>query len=199
MRLTAGLLLAAMSALPAAAQWAGQVPVAGMEHQQRVTSYARAFAAGFIEDDMLRSAVRESTKAHSKLDWDEQRALDRQWRDERANRDDTGLYGAIIGNRLSNWLKEQKAAAANGAVTEIYVIDGLGWNVGQTHDTADFFQGDEAQWQDVLPGGAGATFVSELEDNGEGKRTLSLVTLPIVDGTRNLGVMTIGIDTGKLP
>src|SRR5690606_10772906 len=108
-------------------------------------------------------------------------------------------YGAIMNNRLSDWLKEHKAAAPNQAITEIYVIDGLGWNVGQTNDTADFFQGDEMQWQEVQPGGVNAAFVSELEDNGTGERTLALVSLPIVDGTRNLGVVTIGIDTSKLP
>ena len=202
MRLTTGLLFAAiagLAALPASAQWIPQDSLVGMEHQPRVTHYARAFAASFVNDAMLQSAVRESTEAHRRLDWEQQRMLDREWRNERANRDTSGTYGAVLGNRLSDWLKERMADAPHGAVTEIYVIDGLGWNVGQTGDTADFFQGDETQWQEVLPGGQNASFVSELEDNGEGERTLALVSLPINDGTRNLGVVTIGVDTSKLP
>lgn len=191
-------LLAALAATPALAQRA--IPT-GLEHQPRAEAYARKFASRFITDAMLQSAVRESTKQHSRLDWGEQRALDRKWRDELADNTKGGLTDAIINNRLSEWLKEHLADAPNGAVTEILIIDGLGWNVGQTMPTSDFFQGDEMQWQNVLPGGSNAMVVSELEDNGKGERTLALVSLPIVDTDRgnNIGVVTLGIDTSKIP
>lgn len=191
-------LLAALTATPALAQQA--IPT-GLEHKPRAESYARDFAARFVNDAMLQSAVRESTKQHSRLNWAEQRALDRNWRDELADGTKNGLTEAILDNRLSVWLKEHLAAAPNGAVTEILIIDGLGWNVGQTLPTTDFFQADELQWQNVLPGGSDAIVVSELEDNGKGERTLALVSLPIVDATRgnNIGVVTLGIDTSKIP
>lgn len=190
-------LLAALAATPALAQRA--IPT-GLEHAPRAESYARAFAARFVNDAMLQSAVRESTKQHSRLNWGEQRSLDRKWRDELADGTKDSLTDAIINNRLSVWLKEHLAAAPNGAVTEILIIDGLGWNVGQTMPTSDFFQADELQWQNVLPGGNDAIVVSELEDNGSGQRTLALVSLPIVDTARgnNIGVVTLGIDTSKI-
>jgi hypothetical protein len=170
-----------------------------MEHKPRVEAYARDFISRFVGDPMLHSVVRESTKSHSKLDWGEARALDRRWRDELADKMPDGLVDAVTHNALSKWLKEQQAAAPGGAVTEILVIDGLGWNIGQTAPTADFFQGDELQWQDILPNTETAIAVSELEDNGHGQRSLALVSLPIADGPSNIGVITLGVDVSKIP
>lgn len=185
--------LSTLAAVPA-------VAAPGMEHRARVEAYARTFVAGFVADPMLHAVVRESTKSHSRLDWDEQRALDRRWRDENADRTKDGLVDAITQNALSDWLKERQAEAPGGAVTEILIIDGLGWNVGQTKMTADFFQGDERQWQDILPNTAEAVIVSELEENEDGSgRDLAIVSLPIVSGPVNIGVVTLGIDLRKLP
>ena len=190
------LLLLALWAGPATAQWA--LP-AGQEHAPRVIAYARDFLSTFANDPDLQATIRASTKSHSRLDWNEQRSLDRRYRDERADKNHDGLFGAIVNSSLSDWLRRTMAEAPNGAVTEILIIDGLGWNVGQTGDVADFFQGDELQWQDILPAGPNAVAVSELEDNGRGERTLAVVSLPINDGTRNIGVATMGIDVTKLP
>lgn len=188
--------LAFLLASPASAQEALE---AGMEHKPRVEAYARDFIKRFVDDAMLHSVVRESTKSHRKLDWGEARALDRSWRNELADKVPDGLVDAIVNNALSKWLKEQQAAAPGGAVTEILVIDGLGWNIGQTALTADFFQGDELQWQDILPNTAQSVAVSELEDNGHGQRSLAMVSLPIADGDVNIGVITLGVDVSKIP
>jgi hypothetical protein len=191
-----GLALLALSAGTASAQ---QAVVPGLEHAPKVTQYARAFLAGFVTDPMLHAVVRESTKSHRKLGWDEARALDRRWRDERADGKHDGLVDAIAANGLSKWLNVQMAGAPNGAVTEVHVIDGLGWNVGETRESADFFQGDELQWQEILPNTADAVIVSELEDNGGKGRTLALISLPIDEGDVNIGVVTLGVDVSKLP
>jgi hypothetical protein len=194
--LFAGFVLTLFAVSPVAAQKA--VP-AGLEHQPRVEAYARTFVKGFIDDAMLHSVVRESTKSHRKLDWAEARALDRRWRNELADKIPDGLVGTVTHNALSKWLKEQQDKAPGGAVTEILIIDGLGWNIGQTAPTADFFQGDELQWQDILPNSATAIAVSELEDNGQGKRSIAMVSLPIADGEVNIGVVTLAIDVSKMP
>jgi hypothetical protein len=185
-----------LSAAPAAAQWAISP---GQEHAPRVQSYAREFLSTFADDPELHAALVTSTKSHSRLNWDEQRALDRKFRDQRADNNHDDLFGSVVDNDISKWLKEKMAQAPNGAVTEILLIDGLGWNVATTGDVADFFQGDELQWQDILPAGPDAVTVSELEDDGAGNRTLAIISLPINDGTRNIGVATLGIDTSKLP
>src|SRR5687767_6918081 len=125
--LLAGFMLTLLTVSPVAAQKA--LP-SGLEHQPRVEAYARAFVKGFVDDAMLHSVVRESTKSHRKLDWTEARALDRRWRNELADRTPDGLVDTVTHNALSKWLKEQQDKAPGGAVTEILIIDGLGWNIG---------------------------------------------------------------------
>ena len=197
MRLVAALVLTLIGLSPAGAQ---TEPQATLEHKARAEAYARSFIAGFASDPMLHSVLRESTKSHSRLDWNEQRALDRRWRDEAADRKKGGLVDAITQNALSEWLKERQDEAPGGAITEILIIDGLGWNVGQTAMTADFFQGDELQWQDILPNTADALIVSELEETADGSgRDLAVVSLPIVSGPVNIGVVTLGVDMRKIP
>ncbi|BCJ91352.1 hypothetical protein IZ6_20870 [Terrihabitans soli] len=188
--------LLVMAASPAAAQ---QALDTGMEHKPRVTAYARDFIKGFADDPMLHAVVRESTKSHRKLDWGEARALDRRWKNELADKTPDGLVDTVSHNALSKWLKQQQDGAPGGAVTEILIIDGLGWNIGQTLVTSDFFQGDELQWQDILPNAPNAVAVSELEDNGHGQKSLALVSLPITDGDTNIGVITLGVDVSKIP
>lgn len=196
MRPSVFVVLALLIAAPASAQQAIET---GMEHRIRTEAYARAFIKRFVDDQMLHSVVRESTKSHRKLDWNEARLLDRRWRNELADKIPDGLVDTVTHNALSKWLKQQQDGAPGGAVTDILVIDGLGWNIGQTAVTSDFFQGDELQWQDILPNSANAVAVSELEDNGHGQRSLAVVSLPIADGEVNIGVITLGIDVSKIP
>jgi hypothetical protein len=195
MRFTA-LLLLLVSALPASAQ---RALAPGQEHQPRVERYARDFVNTWIGDLEMRTNVRASTDSHRKLDWPEARALDRSWRDEIADDKPDGLVDAVTNSALSRWLKDRMAEAPNGAVTEIYLIDGLGWNAAGTKSPSDFFQGDELQWQEVLPGGPNAIYVSELEDNYGKGRTLAIVSLPINVDSSNLGVVTLGVDVSKIP
>lgn len=170
-----------------------------MAHAPRVEAFARFFSATFTDDAMLRAVIRESTKSHRRLGWDEARALDRRWRDELADRTKDGLVDTVSKNRVSEWLKHIREAAPGLAVQDIYIIDGLGWNVGQTSLTADFFQGDERQWQDIIPATKDSIIVSELEDRGDGQRSLAIVSLPVVADNMNIGVVTMAIDVSKIP
>lgn len=197
MRLFLPSLLAAALATGAQAQ---QAPAPGMEHAPKAEAYARAFLEKLTEQPMLLKAIQISTDSHRRLSWEEARLLDRRWRDELADGTRDRLVDSVVDTPASDWLEEQMADAPNGAVTEISVVDGLGWTIAQTRAGADFFQADEKQWQEVLPGGPNAVVISELEDlDGTGAK-LALVSLP-VQGERgnNLGVVTIGIDVTKLP
>lgn len=103
----------------------------------------------------------------------------------------------IRGSATSKWLKEIMAKAPKGAVTEIFVMDGYGWNVGQTGGTSDFFQGDEGKWQKTFA----ASDPKEIEIlpvvEEDGAR-VSQVSLPIKDGEESIGAVTIGIDVDKI-
>lgn len=103
----------------------------------------------------------------------------------------------IRGNATSTWLKQVMAKAPKGAVTEIFVMDGYGWNVGQTGGTSDFFQGDEGKWQKTFAGGDPKEIevLPVVEEDGV---RISQVSLPIKDGDESIGAVTIGVDVDKM-
>ena len=103
---------------------------------------------------------------------------------------------AIRGNAVSAWLKELQAKAPKGAVTEIFVMDGAGWNVGQTGGTSDFFQGDEGKWQKTFAASdpKEIEILPVVEEDGQ---RIAQVSLPIKDGEESIGAVTIGVDVDK--
>jgi hypothetical protein len=104
---------------------------------------------------------------------------------------------AIRGNAISTWLKDVQAKAPKGAVTEIFVMDGAGWNVGQTGGTSDFFQGDEGKWQKTFAAGdpKEIEILPVVEEDG---MRISQVSLPIKSGEESIGAVTIGVDVDKV-
>jgi hypothetical protein len=44
-------------------------------------------------------------------------------------------------------------------ITEMFVMDAKGLNVGQSDVTSDYWQGDEAKWQKTYGAGPGVVFV----------------------------------------
>ena len=188
-----------LAALATGAQ-AQDAPAPGMEHAPKAEAYARGFLKTLVESGKLQEAIKISTDSHRKLSWEEARLIDRRWRDELADGTRDQLVDSVIDTPASAWLDEQMSNAPHGAVTEIAVMDGLGWSVAETRPSADFFQADEKQWQEILPGGPNAVVVSELEDlDGTGPK-LALVSLPVRGERGNtIGVVTIGIDVTKLP
>ena len=88
-------------------------------------------------------------------------ALDTQWRAER-EQDAQPLISAVLSNPVSTYLTRVQAQAI-GLYTEIFVMDDLGLNVGQSNISSDFWQGDEAKWLETCAKGPGSVFVDEPE------------------------------------
>ena len=138
-----------------------------------VVQYAKDFvAANLIGNAELNAAIIQSTDKHRKLSYDDATILDSQWRVAKSGVEkeekaagtlkelagDTSieehvkageeLIKAARENDASMWLiKLQEKAEPAGAITEVFVTDGWGWNVAQTGGTSDFYQGDEGKWQ----------------------------------------------------
>ena len=52
---------------------------------------------------------------------------------------------------------------SEGLFTEIFVMDAVGLNVAASDTTSDFWQGDEAKWQQTYSAGSGAVHISDVE------------------------------------
>ena len=124
--------------------------------------------------------------------------LDQQWRAE-TGASERPLVDGTLGNALSAFLQKVKGDGG-GLFTEIFVMDNKGLNVGQSDVTSDYWQGDEAKWQETFLVGPDAVHVSEVEFDESSQTYQSQVSLPIVDPATSqpIGAVTVGVDVALI-
>ncbi len=136
-------------------------------------------------------------KRYGALTAQEVNNLDSQWRTEREAQAQP-LIASTLNNPLSTYLTQVQAASA-GLFTEIFVIDAKGLNAGQSAITSDFWQGDEAKFQQTFDVGAGAVFIDEPEFHAPTATWRAQANLTIEDdmGTA-IGAATIEVNLTEL-
>ena len=82
--------------------------------------------------------------------------------------------------------------------SEIFVMDNQGANVAMTDKTSDYWQGDEAKFQKSFNGGSGALFIDEVEFDDSAQAYLVQVSVPVKEGDKVIGAITIGIDVDRI-
>jgi hypothetical protein len=143
-------------------------------------------------------AIKTQNAANAGLTQADIDRLDAKWKAE-VEASDKPMISATLGNALSKFLNDKKLAAG-GLITEVFVMDDKGLNVGQSDATSDYWQGDEAKFQKSFGAGANAVFVDEVEKDESTQTLQSQVSLTISDPASGapIGAMTLGIDVEKL-
>jgi hypothetical protein len=180
-----GALAAACFVLSSSPVWAQEEA----PHVKPVTEYIKAKVQPWLADAIVIKAVKDANTKHANISYDEILVLDKKWVDK-----DQALRDATMKNALSDFLTKKKEASG-GAITEAFVMDDKGLNVGQTDGTSDYFQADEAKWQKTYGAGEMAIFVDKVEEDG-GKK-ISQASVTIMDGDKPIGAVTFGIDVDK--
>ncbi len=144
------------------------------------------------------AAIREQNAQNAGLDQAGIDALDLQWRAE-VKAGDGPMIKETMANAISDHLKSVQAKHG-GLVTEIFVMDFLGLNVGQSEKTSDYWQGDEAKFQKSYGAGASALFVDEVEFDESTQTMQSQASFTIVDPTTGgaIGAVTVGFNVDLL-
>jgi len=164
-------------------------------HEAKINQYIESQIRGWLSSDELIRAVDMQNIKHLGITSSEINRLDQRWRTERL-RDNGALISSVMGNDLSAFLRGIKAASG-GVITEIFVMDNVGLNVGQTNGTGDFMQGDEAKWKNTYLVSAGAVFIDAVEE--EDGLNISQVSLTVArPNNARLGAITIGINVDAL-
>ena len=164
-------------------------------HEAKIQAYIEAEIRSWLTSDELISAVDQQNIDHIGITAAEINNLDQRWRKERLRGGGT-LIDSIMGNELSAFLRGIKAASG-GVITEIFVMDNVGLNVGQTNGTGDLMQGDEAKWQQTYPVSAFAVLIAEVEEDGGVNVSQTSLTVARSNGAR-LGAVTVGINVDAL-
>ena len=81
---------------------------------------------------------------------------------------------------------------------ESFVMDDQGALVCTTHETTDYWQGDEEKWLRAFNEAHGAVFVADPERDESTKTVLVQVNVPVMDGNVAIGVITAGLDYAEL-
>ncbi len=152
----------------------------------------------WLSDPAIVDAVKaQNLKTASLTDADIDK-LDKQWRAE-AKAGGGPLVQEVAAAPLSDFLKG-KEAAAGGLISELFVMDANGLNVGMSDVTSDYMQGDEAKWQKTYQVGPDAVFIDDVEFDESSKAFQSQVSATVVDPAtgKAIGAITIGINVEKL-
>lgn len=177
------------------------LPQAGMaqdnEFAEPLTALAQGQLAQIAADPIVVEAVAAQNAQTAGYDQAKIDELDQQWRAE-VSASSRPLIDAVLANALSQHLTAVQADAA-GLFTEIFVTDAKGLNVGQSTVTSDYWQGDEAKWQNTYAVGAGAIDLGEVEQDESTQTFQSQVSITVVDASgAPIGAITAGVDLSAL-
>jgi len=171
------------------------IAVAANSHEDKINRYINSNIRNWVSSTELLLAVDQQNIDHFNITPDEIDRLDQRWRKEKL-RGGGSLISSVMGNELSAFLRGIKAASG-GIITEIFVMDNTGLNVGQTNGTGDFMQGDEDKWQKTYQVSANAIFIDAVEE--EDGINISQVSLTVAHpNSARLGAITIGINIDAL-
>ena len=168
------------------------VPVWSAEKApQKVVDLAGSELIKFGSDPVIVQAVKAQNARSQTLEQIQE--LDKKWRDTPGIAD---FMEAIMENDCAKHLREIQESKPFYA--EIFVMDNQGANVAMTDKTSDYWQGDEAKFQESFKGGAGATHISDVEFDDSTQVYLVQVSVPVKDGDRVIGAITFGIDVDQV-
>ncbi len=167
-------------------------------HVGPIKEFAETQVAEWIRDPSVVEAIKAQNSKHAGLTEAEIGSLDQQWRSE------TGaaaqpLIEKVLKSALSQHLAGLKADQ-QGLVTEIFVMDNKGLNVGQSDVTSDYWQGDEAKWKKTYLAGPDAVFVGEVEQDESTQMFQSQLSMAITDPASGevIGAITVGVNVDDL-
>lgn len=187
-----GILAGTAGTLLATAAWASDAHVAP------VTEFAKSTVKQWASDSTVIAAVKAQNAKHAGLSQADIDNMDKDWRAQ-TDASSKPMIDAVMGSALSSYLSQQQEAT-QGTVTEIFVMDNRGLNVGQSEVTSDYWQGDEAKFQKSFDVGADAIFVDEVEMDESTQTFQSQVSMSIVDPATGevIGAITVGVNVDAL-
>jgi hypothetical protein len=167
------------------------------EHEGPVKDFVTKHVMPWLGSADVVDAVKAQNAKNATLAQADVDKLDKQWRAE-VDASAKPLIDATLGNALSKFLMAKKSENPE-VITEMFVMDDKGLNVGQSDVTSDYWQGDEAKWQKTFSMGPDAVFVDEIEKDESTQALQSQVSVTIKDSSgAAVGAITIGLNVEKL-
>lgn len=174
------------------------LPVMANDYQAELTQYVQTELKQISADPLIIEAIKLQNAKNANLTQSEIDQLDKQWRAE-VGQSDTPMIQSVLNTPASQKLMEIQNAS-NGKITEVFVMDNKGLNVAQSEVTSDYWQGDEAKWQNTYSKGVGAFDISDIEEDESTQVFQAQVSYTVVDPSSGeaIGAITVGINVDAL-
>lgn len=170
----------------------------GDVYKVALEEYARTEVPKWLDQPILIDALRAQNGKHATLTQAEVDELDLIWR---AQMKEGGgeLVSELVDRPLSDWFRERVDATA-GLVVEIFATDNIGLNVGQSNVTGDYWQGDEAKYEQTIKYGQGTIHFSDMELDVENGVYQAQISAPVKDPETGewIGVMIFSVNVQSL-
>ncbi len=85
-----------------------------------------------------------------------------------------------------------------GSFTEAFVMDARGANACMTNRTSYYWRGEMPKFRKAYDEGKGAIFIDEPKFDESAKARLVQVSVPVMDGAKAIGVLTVGVNADAL-
>lgn len=167
-------------------------------HVTEVKKYVAAKVMSWLGDKVIIEAIKAQNAKNAALTEADILKLDKEWRAQ-VDAPSKPLIDSVMKNPLSAFLTAKKTES-NGLLTEIFVMDDKGLNVGQSDVTSDYWQGDEAKWQKTFKVGPDTVFVDKVEKDESTQQLQVQVSVSIKDPEtgKAIGAVTLGINVDQL-
>ncbi|MCF5841165.1 hypothetical protein [Aeromonas veronii] len=168
------------------------------DYQAKLTAYMQKEVKAIAEQPEIIAAITEQNQKNAALTQENITTLDKEWVAQ-VGQTDTPAISKVINTPTSKKLKEIQGAS-NGVINEIFIMDNKGLNVAQSDITSDFWQGDEAKWQNTFLKGPGAFDIGEVEEDESTQMFQSQISYTVTDPTTGnaIGAITVGINVDAL-
>ncbi len=139
--------------------------------------------------------VEEVTKQNAKqVDIEEIKKIDKEWIEAE---DELPIHVEKMGNACAQEIK--KTANKLPVLTECFVMDNQGANVGQNALTSDYWQGDEAKWKNSYKSAEGGVDVGQRQLDKSTNVVDQKVSMPIINKQgKVIGAVCYGVKVEKL-
>lgn len=167
------------------------VAFAGEKAPQKVVDLSNTTLAKLGTDPLIVKAVKAENAKGKTLA--QIRETDKKWV---AHEGIADYMQALTDSECGRHLRNIQNSAPYYA--EIFVMDDQGAIAAMTSKTSDYWQGDEDKFKKSYAGGAGSIFIDEAGFDDSTQAYLVHVSVPVKDGDKVIGVITIGIDVSKI-
>lgn len=183
----------AAAGLTTAGLAAAQAPAQDIsEYAEQVQALAAGELQEWITDPVFVFAIREQNQLFATMTPPEIDILDKAWRAENGR----GPMIFDLLDRQGSIILRDRRELSKGVITEIILMDKYGLNVAISDPTSDYYQGDEAKYQETFLIGPEAVHVSEVEFDESTKKEQTQVSMTVTDPESGepIGAVTFGVD-----